>query len=37
MNLYPTVTIIENFYENPDEIRKFALKQKFSYCQIKEY
>lgn len=32
MNLYPTVTIIENFYENPDEIRKFALKQKFSYC-----
>lgn len=32
MNLYPTVTVIENFYENPDEIRKFALKQKFSYC-----
>lgn len=32
MNLYPTVTIIENFYENPDEIRKFALKQKFTYC-----
>jgi len=32
MNLYPTVTIIEDFYENPDEIRKFALKQKFSYC-----
>lgn len=32
MDLYPTVTIVENFYENPDEIRKFALKQKFSYC-----
>ena len=32
MDLYPTVTVIENFYENPDEIRKFALKQKFSYC-----
>ncbi len=32
MNLYPTVTIIENFYENPDEIRNFALKQKFTYC-----
>ena len=32
MDLYPTVTVVENFYENPDEIRKFALKQKFSYC-----
>ncbi len=32
MDLYPTVTVIENFYENPDEIRKFALKQKFTYC-----
>lgn len=32
MDLYPTVTVIENFYENPDEIREFALKQKFSYC-----
>lgn len=32
MNLYPTVTIIENFYENADEIRNFALKQKFTYC-----
>jgi hypothetical protein len=31
MNLYP-VTIIENFYENPDAIRAFALKQKYSYC-----
>lgn len=32
MDLYPTVTVVENFYENPDEIRKFALKQKFTYC-----
>jgi hypothetical protein len=32
MDLYPTVTIVENFYENPDLIREFALKQKFSYC-----
>jgi hypothetical protein len=31
MNLYP-VTIIENFYENPDAIRAFALEQKYSYC-----
>lgn len=30
MNLYP-VTIIENFYENPDAIRNFALAQKFTY------
>ncbi|HSI24427.1 MAG TPA: DUF6445 family protein [Methylotenera sp.] len=32
MNLYP-VTIIENFYEKPEQIRKFALSQKFSYCK----
>jgi Family of unknown function (DUF6445) len=31
MNLYP-VTVVENFYENPDEIRAFALKQSFQYC-----
>ena len=31
MNLYP-VTIIENFYENPDAIRKFALAQKYTFC-----
>ena len=31
MNLYP-VTIIENFYENPDAIRKFALEQKYTFC-----
>jgi hypothetical protein len=32
MNLYP-VTVIENFYENPDAIRKFALTQEFTYCK----
>ena len=32
MNLYP-VAIIENFYKNPDAIRKFALAQKFTYCK----
>lgn len=32
MNLYP-VTVIENFYENPDAIRKFALAQKMTYCK----
>jgi hypothetical protein len=31
MNLYP-VTIIENFYENPDAIRKFALTQEYTFC-----
>lgn len=31
MNLYP-VTIIENFYENPDAIRKFALAQNYTFC-----
>ena len=31
MNLYP-VTIVENFYENPDAIRKFALKQQYTFC-----
>lgn len=32
MNLYP-VTVVENFYENPDAIRKFALAQKFTFCK----
>lgn len=32
MNLYP-VAIIENFYEDPATIRKFALAQKFTYCK----
>jgi len=31
MNLYP-ITVIENFYENPDAIRKFALSQEFIFC-----
>jgi len=31
MNLYP-VTVVENFYENPDAIRKFALAQKYKFC-----
>lgn len=31
MNLYP-VTIVENFYENPDAIRKFALSQEYIFC-----
>ena len=31
MNLYP-VTIIENFYENPDAIREFALAQEYTFC-----
>ena len=30
MNLYP-VTVIENFYENPDDIRDFALCQKYTF------
>lgn len=36
MNLYP-VTIINDFYEEPDEMRKFALAQKYTYChEIKD-
>ncbi len=31
MNLYP-VAIVENFYENPDAIRKFALEQDYKFC-----
>jgi hypothetical protein len=31
MNLYP-VTVVENFYENPDAIRQFAQAQKFTFC-----
>lgn len=30
MNLYP-ITILENFYEDPDAVRKFALSQKYQY------
>jgi hypothetical protein len=31
MNLYP-VTVISDFYDDPDEIRKYALAQKYTYC-----
>ena len=30
MNLYP-VTVVENFYENPDAVRTFALSQKYQF------
>jgi hypothetical protein len=30
MNLYP-VTVIENFYEDPDAVRQFALSQKYQF------
>lgn len=30
MNLYP-VTVINNFYENPDAIRQFALAQQYKF------
>lgn len=30
MNLYP-VTVVENFYEDPDAVRTFALNQKYQY------
>lgn len=30
MNLYP-VTVVENFYEDPDAMRAFALKQKYEF------
>ena len=32
MNLYP-VAIVENFYENPDAIRKFALAQEYQFLK----
>lgn len=31
MNLYP-VTVVSDFYNNPDEIRRYALSQKYTYC-----
>ena len=31
MNLYP-ITVVENFYANPNAIRKFALAQKYTFC-----
>ncbi|MFW5431911.1 MAG: DUF6445 family protein [Methylophilaceae bacterium] len=36
MNLYP-VTVVENFYEDPDAVRVFALSQKYKFRhQIKD-
>lgn len=35
MNLYP-ITVVNDFYECPDEIRRFALTQKFQYCKAPE-
>jgi hypothetical protein len=35
MNLYP-VTVVENFYENPDAVRQFALAQKYEFCHEKK-
>lgn len=35
MNLYP-VTVINDFYDNPDEIRRYALSQKYTYCHEME-
>lgn len=31
MKLYP-VTVVDNFYDNPEAIRKFALAQKYEFC-----
>ena len=31
MNLYPTA-VINDFYDDPDAIRQFALAQKYTYC-----
>lgn len=31
MKLYP-VTVISDFYDDPDSIRKYALAQKYTYC-----
>lgn len=35
MNLYP-VTVIENFYEDPDAIRALALAQKYAFCHERQ-
>jgi hypothetical protein len=35
MNLYP-VAIVENFYEDPEAIRRFALSQQYTYCSERE-
>jgi len=31
INYIPSFVVVDNFYENPDSIRKYALSQKFSY------
>jgi len=31
VNYYP-VTVVDNFYENPDEVRSFALAQEYKFC-----
>jgi hypothetical protein len=31
MNFYP-ITVVNDFYEDPDAIRQFALAQKYTYC-----
>jgi hypothetical protein len=31
MNFYP-VTVVDNFLNNPDEVRAFALRQKYTFC-----
>ncbi|NDH09733.1 MAG: hypothetical protein EBY16_09020 [Gammaproteobacteria bacterium] len=37
MNYYP-ITVVDNFYDNPDEIRKFALSQTYKHCfEIKDF
>ena len=35
MNLYP-VAIIENFYQAPDDMRKFALAQEYTFCKNRQ-
>ena len=35
MNLYP-VAIVENFYEDPDAVRKYALKQQYEFLADRE-
>ena len=27
----PSFVVVDNFYENPDDVRTFALKQEFSF------
>ena len=34
MNLYP-VTVINDFYDNPEAIRQFALAQKYKFVMKK--